>query len=196
MPEKSKKIVFKYSRLFCDVERFKDDNKEKMAEKGMGVIYTKDFENTITIPNNKYKNIVIKSYYDKHHNKLDKKVTDILNKYDKCILIDFHSYSDEMIQKLFNNANNPDICIGTDSFYTNEKLKDFTINHFKKYGYTVCENYPYSGTMIPNKYFNKKDNRLSSIMIEINKRVYLNNRDDYQKLKDCIEDYYNKLLSQ
>ncbi len=49
----------------------------------------------------KYKSIVIKSYYDKHHNKLDKIVSKILKKHNKCIIIDFHSSSDEMVNKLF-----------------------------------------------------------------------------------------------
>lgn len=49
-----------------------------MAKKGIGVIYTNDCDNIINIPNQKYKRKIIKSYYDKHHNKLDKIVTNIL----------------------------------------------------------------------------------------------------------------------
>ncbi len=30
-------IVFPYSRLFCDVERFRDDSLEEMAQKGMSL---------------------------------------------------------------------------------------------------------------------------------------------------------------
>lgn len=193
IPSKSNRLVFKYSRLFCDVEKFKDNSKETMSKKGMGVIYTNDCDNTITIPNKKYKNIVLKSYYDKHHNKLDKIVTTILNKYNKCIVIDFHSFSDELVEKLFNINNNPDICIGIDKTYTSEEFLNFTINHFKNYGYSVEINKPYSGTIIPNKYFNKKENRLSSIMLEINKRIYLNDKNNFNKLKQCIEDYYNEI---
>ncbi len=193
VPNYCTKLIFKYSRIFCDVEKFKDDSKEIMAKKGMGVIYTKDCENTITIPNKKYKNIIIKSYYNKHHNKLDKICKNILNKYGKCIIIDLHSYSDEMVERLFNCNNNPDICLGVDSFYTDQNLINMTIKHFKKYGYSVEINKPYTGTIIPNKYINKKDNRLKSIMLEINKRIYLNNKDDFSKLKNCINDYYQKL---
>ena len=193
IPNKCHNLVFKYSRLFCDVEKFKDDSKEIMAQKGMGVIYTNDCDNVITVPNKKYKRIVLKSYYDKHHNKLDKIVTNLLKKYNKCIIIDFHSFSDEMAIKLFNINNNPDICIGIDNAYTVEELTNITITHFKKYGYSVGINTPYSGTIIPNKYFNKKDKRLSSIMLEINKRIYLNSENDFYKLKQCINDYYEKI---
>lgn len=194
-PSKCHKLIFKYSRLFCDVEKFKDDSKEIMAKKGMGVVYTKDCDNIISIPSKKYKRKVLKSYYDKHHNKLDKLVTNILKKYNRCIIIDFHSFSDEMVKKLLDIDNNPDICIGIDKFYTDALLTNFTVNHFKKYGYSVEINKPYSGTMLPTKYFNKHDKRLSSIMIEINKRIYLKDKKEYYKLKNCIEDYYKKIQS-
>lgn len=38
---KFKKVVFPYSRVFCDVEKFADDSKEIMSKFGMGYIYTK-----------------------------------------------------------------------------------------------------------------------------------------------------------
>lgn len=193
IPSKCHKLIFKYSRLFCDVEKFKDDSKEIMSKKGMGVIYTKDCDNTIAIPNKKYKDKIIESYYNKHHDKLNKMVTNLLKKYNKCIIIDFHSFSDEMVYKLFNVAKAPDICIGIDNTCVNEELNNFTMNHFKEYGYSVEINYPYEGTIIPNKYFNKKDKRLSSIMLEINKRVYLNNNNDFYKFKQCLEDYCSKI---
>lgn len=193
IPDKCHKLIFKYSRLFCDVEKYKDDTKENMAEKGMGVIYTNDCDNIITKPNSKYKTKILKSYYDKHHNKLNKTVTNIINKHKKCIIIDIHSFSDEMVKKLFNIQNNPDICIGIDDNYYNLELTNLTIKHFKEYGYSIEINKPYSGTIIPNKYLNKTKTKLSSIMLEINKRTYLNNKTDFYKLKNCIEVYYKKI---
>lgn len=189
VPEGSKKLVFKYSRIFCDVEKFKDDSKEIMSEKGMGIVYTRDCDEEITTPNKQYKRKVIKSYYDKFHKKLDKLTTNILKKYGKCMIVDLHSYSDERVKKLFNSTNNPDICIGVDPFYTDQTLIDVTIEHFKKAGYLVEINKPYSGTIIPNKYLRVCDPRLKSIMIEINKRVYLDDPKDFQKLAGVIEEY-------
>lgn len=116
-PNNSNKLIFPYSRIFCDVEKFKDDKKEIMSKKGMGVLYTKDLDNTITIINKKHKNKVLKSYYDKYHNQLDKKVINIIHKYNKCLIIDLHSFSEEMVNKLFNIEDYPDICIGIDNFY-------------------------------------------------------------------------------
>lgn len=159
-------IKFDYSRLFCDVERFKDDSKEPMSKYGMGVIYEKNSlgEKFIEL-NDNYKNMIIKKYYDPHHKILDNKVTYLLNKYNKCYIIDLHSFSDEFVKQILKKVNNPDICIGYDESFSNKELIKNTINHFKKYGYTVKTNYPYSGSIIPNKYINKKNVSIYSIMI-------------------------------
>lgn len=193
LPNKCKNVTFKYSRLFCDVEKFKDDSKETMASKGMGFVYTNDCNGLICIPNNKYKNKIIKSFYNKHHNKLDKVVSNILNKYNKCLIIDLHSFSDEMVDILFNSKDNPDICIGVYDKDVNSLLLKFTLDYFNSWGYKVKVNYPYSGTIIPNKFINKNDDRLSSIMLEINKRIYINNIKDFNRLKECINIYYNQV---
>lgn len=67
------------------------------------------------------------------------------------------------------------------------------MNFFKEFGYNVKFNYPYGGTMVPNCCINKKNIHLDSIMLEINKRIYLNNEKQFEKLKDCINKYYKYL---
>lgn len=47
--------------------------------------------------------------------------------------------------------------------------------------------------MVPNCCINKKNIHLDSIMLEINKRIYLNNEKQFEKLKDCINKYYKYL---
>lgn len=192
-------IKFNYSRLFCDVERFNDDEKEVMSERGMGVVYTKDSNGEDFIKfNNDYKDRVINNYYEIHHKKLDNLTEQIVNKYGKCLIIDLHSFSDEFVEKMFNYRDNPDICIGYDSNFTDKDTLIFLQEHFTKYGYSVNVNYPYCGTIVPNKYFNNHNSKVNSVMIEINKRIYLDNnkylnKEKYNKLKKCIDDMYREI---
>lgn len=186
---KFKNIVkFGYSRLFCDVERYLDDSLEEMSKKGMGALYTKDSNGCVFIKYDKeYREKVIKKYYENHHNKLNNLTRNVLSKYGKCFIIDLHSFSDELVYKVLSLKDNPDICIGINESGYDKKLLEFTTSYFEKNGYSVKINYPYSGSLIPNV----KDNNIYSMMIEINKRVYLNN--NYNKFYKCMMDYYEKI---
>ena len=181
-------VKFNYSRMFCDVERYLDDSKEEMSKYGMGAIYTRDSNNKKFIKLNKeYRQFVIDNYYKKHHNNLDLMVEKLLNKYNDCFIIDLHSFSDEFVNKMFNKNNNPDICIGINKSNYDIDLLEKTINHFSSYGYSVMINYPYSGSIISNKYPSVK-----SIMIEVNKRVYSNDL-LFNNFHECMMKYYYML---
>ena len=182
-------VKFNYSRMFCDVERYLDDSKEEMSKYGMGAIYIKDSNGDKFIKLDKeYRQFVIDNYYKKHHNNLDLMVEKLLNKYNDCFIIDLHSFSDEFVNKMFNKNNNPDICIGINKSNYDINLLEKIINHFSSYGYSVMINYPYSGSIISNKYPDVK-----SIMIEVNKRVYLDNIEHYNKFHDCMKVFFDML---
>lgn len=175
---KFKKVVFPYSRVFCDVEKFADDSKEIMSKFGMGYIYTKThLGNHFFYPTEQHKKLIYDKYYIPHHNRLDEATSKSL-KNNKTILIDCHSFSQEIIMFKDKKDNLPDICIGFDNLYYNKNLTLFIKNYFENGGYSVKFNYPYSGTMIPNDYFKKINTNLYCVMIEIDKRLYLN---------DCLE---------
>ena len=180
-------IKFKYSRMYCDVERYIDDSKEEMSKYGMGVLYTKDSNGKLFVKNKRIGTKEIEIYKE-HHNRLDNMVEKILNECNECFIIDLHSFSDEFVYKMFNKNNTPDICIGINKSNYDINLLEKTINHFSNYGYSVMINYPYSGSIISNKYPEVK-----SIMLEINKRVYLHDSNEYNRFYDCMIEYY-KLL--
>lgn len=193
IPEKKCKILkADYSRLFCDVERFKEN--ELMEKYGMGIIYNKLYTGETFIKyDNNYKNSVL-AYYDSYHNKLDNMVKRIIDKYKVCYIIDLHSFSKEFVKRIFNYDNCPDICLGIENG-TDKYLLDLTINHFKEKGLNVMINYPYKGSIMPNMYFNS--NKISTLMIEINKDLYLNNdfinNEKFNKLKKIMNEYYEKV---
>ena len=126
---------------------------------------------------------------------LNKKVSNMIDKYNKCILVDLHSFSDLFIKKMFGKDGAPDVCIGVENKYTSILLGEQIVRHFKKDNYSVKINYPYEGSIIPNKYFAVYDERLDTIMIELNKKIYLNNNNKldkkkFNKLKRCFNKYF------
>lgn len=190
-----------FSRLFCDVERFKNDSLEEMSKYGMGVIYEKSYlgKEFIKVDQN-YKNKVISNYYDPYHKMLDDKVAENLKKFNRCYIINLHSFSEQFVNEVLKLDNLPDICLGYDLMNCDYNLLDITKKHFKRYGYRVMENYPYQGSIIPNKYYGLEDSSVFSLMIEINKNLYLSeNRvlveDKYLKLKECMDEYYEIISS-
>lgn len=184
-----KKVVAKYSRLFVDMERFENDNEEPMAKLGMGMIYTNSHSGEeISRPTQKHIKRA-KMEYHKHHDKLDKAVQKELTKYNKCLIVDCHSFSDELAESIFKTKDFPDVCIGYDNDFKDEKTINLIVQYFKELGYSVKENYPYSGSMVANVAYKNKDTRVKSVMIELNKRIYLNGNKkskNYNKLKKQI----------
>ena len=188
-------IIFDYSRVFCDVEKFADDSMEPMSKYGMGTIYTKTNNNEfIGNVTTEYKNYVLENVYYPYH----KDMTDIVNellKQDDVIMIDCHSFSKEIIMT-DTKSDLPDICIGINNDDSTElKLTSLVEEYFKSLGYSVKINYPYSGTMVPNN-LKKGDKNFYSLMIEINKNIYLENNEkskNFDKLKEQILNLFQKI---
>lgn len=170
-------IKAKYSRLYCDLERYKDDEKEIMSKIGQGYIYKKSMNGKSF---NRHLNINgidldkdIDSYYENHHNHLLKETRSILKQGKKVIILDLHSFSDEQAIYLGKEPPFPDICIGINKDFNNKKIIDDVINRIKEKGYSYQINYPYEGSIVPNELSIEERENITSIMIEVNKRIYL-----------------------
>jgi len=182
-------IIAEVSRLICDTERFLDANKEPMEKRGMGVVYTKTADGRpLREPDEKKRRYFIDKYYIPYHDRLNKAVASILEQYGKCLIIDCHSFSNEVpfIE------NGEDVCIGVDKYHTSEALSRYVINRFKSLGYTVEVNKPFAGAIVPMKYY-KKDKRVESIMFEINKRIYTQSEEQFTGLKKIIDEILTEL---
>lgn len=187
-----------FSRIYCDIERFPDEL-ESMFIKGMGIVYTHtDSGEQLRNISETKKQEIINNYYLPYHEDLSKKVFEKLNKYDNCLIIDCHSFNNIPTNRDIDQApNRPDICIGSDSFHTPPDLVEFLATYFTGLGYEVRVNSPYSGSLVPIHFYNK-DSRVQSVMIEINKRLYLdaNNQpveDNIKKLHSEIEKIYRMI---
>ena len=84
-----------------------------------------------------------------------------------------------------------EICIGTDNFHTPTSLKNDFINQFEKLGFSVAVNDPFSGAIVPKKFY-KRDSRARSLMIEVRRDLYMNEKKGkklrgFAKLHDSLE---------
>lgn len=190
-------IKSKYSRIACDMEKFVDDDKEIMAKYGLGVIYQNDLNNNLIFSNidKDYKNIMLGKYYYPYHKKLDKKVKKNL-KHHNVILIDCHSFSKDIIMDNTKKEDLPDICIGFDKKFCSQKLVDFACQYFNQLGYKTKVNYPYEGSIVPNCLIDLTNPKFQSIMLEINREIYLENLKpniNFKSLKLNIKRFINIL---
>jgi N-formylglutamate deformylase len=193
------KIVAPFSRIFCDVERFADDELEMMSKVGMGVLYEKlDSDDLLRKVSPELREKILTDYYWKHHNIFTTIVEKQLKRNCECLIVDCHSFPSTPLQKAINqNSNTPDFNIGTDSFHTPKKYIEASINYFKKLGYSLGVDWPYNGSIVPMKYY-QKEKRISSIMLEINRKLYLNEptnekSTEYNKTKKVVQGYLNLL---
>ncbi len=165
-------LIFPISRLVCDVERFRYDADEPMAEKGMGLAYTKCADGTPLRNVSPHKRAAIaRKYYDTHHEKFTDMVNEKLHECGRCIIIDGHSFSAEPLPYETDTLR-PDFCIGTDPFHTPKKLLQTCEMFLHGRGFEVEVNHPFSGTIVPMEHL-YSDVNVSSIMVEVNRRLYM-----------------------
>jgi len=177
----STSVIFEYSRFFCDVERFrKNDSMEKI---GQGVLYTHYNDEILRVPSEKT-NKEVYNLYDEHHKDLIKNIEKVKTLYPENIIVDCHSFSDK--------KNYPDFCIGYNDDISNDIKKLIKeIIQLLSQKYTVKTNFPYEGALIPDKY--NDDNTINSIMIEVNKKLYMKNEKKHDNFKQVQNDIYEVL---
>jgi N-formylglutamate deformylase len=168
-------LRFPISRLLVDVERFPDDADEPMSKVGMGMIYT------LTAYGKKLKRALqpheirnlVSQYYDPHHQALSAKMRNELENCGKALIVDCHSFPSKPLPcDIDQSIPRAEFCIGTDSFHTPRALIQITARSIKKMGYSVGINKPYSGSLVPIAFY-KKNRRVASIMIEVNRSLYM-----------------------
>lgn len=171
-------LIFPISRLICDVERFRSEKDELMSSRGMWVCYTKTSGmNVLKTITPDHKNEILAKYYDVHHRTLTEMVRTQLNHFGKCLIIDGHSFPSVKLAYEFDQepGERPEICIGTDDFHTPLWLKRKCMDAFQDLNYRVAENVPFSGSIVPLDFYNKQAN-VATVMIEINRKVYLDEK--------------------
>lgn len=163
------RYVCDFSRIFCDVERFLDQQQEKMNKYGRGFYYTNMYDGRhFRDENKRFEKYIIENYYLKYHDNLNNFIQNKINKNRIARIIDCHSFNEH---KLYfeDDVERPEICLGVDEKYTPQYLIDFIKLGFERYGLNVEINKPYSGSFYP---LNIKG-EFETIMIDINKKLYM-----------------------
>jgi len=176
-------VVHNVSRLVCDPERFLDPDEERMWQKGMGMYYirTSNGERMKRSPFSSREGLRVYGralqIYQEHHSRLAEAVRYQLRHFGKALLIDGHSFSASALPYEFDRnlrQVRPDICLGADTDFTPESLLAFAKEYFTQQGLRVAVNTPFAGTIVPEPFYSQKDKRVSSLMIEVNRSLYMN----------------------
>lgn len=170
--QNSDRVVQKYSRFIVDCERLPDDI-EPLYQEGYGICYTKDFDgNDLSIELPEKENML--QIYDEHHKELNFQVRKILPYIPVVFVVDCHSFGDDQVES------DIDFCFGFNDDFSNFEMLERMKAYLEEMGYKVGINAPYSNAIVPSDYYGNDEVR--SILIEVNKRLYLT--DDYQKSSD------------
>ena len=188
-------LVSPVSRLVCDMERFRDPEQEPMEKIGMGVCYRKKHDLTELAQIVKsHREMILKKYYDPYHERFSQLVDRTLHDHGSALILDCHSFSAVPLPyEPDQDPDRPDICIGIDDFHTPKKLIEDTEEFFGSRGYRTKLNSPYNGTIVTPEHL-KKTEKVMSIMLEINRGLYLkpgtNEKNEYfETLKQHIAEY-------
>ena len=194
-------IRFPVSRLVLDPERYLEDEKEIMASRGMGLIYTRDSEGRILRdgPSREERRRLVSRFYEPHHAALAQAVRMALDQHAFCLLIDCHSFPSQPLPcDIDQTPDRPDACIGTVPFHTPGWLEDMTADYLRGAGLSVGINQPYSGAMVPDQY-NGREISVNALMLEINRRLYLDEGSgeklsSFSQVSEVIHSLLRKLL--
>jgi N-formylglutamate amidohydrolase len=188
-----------FSRVFCDVERFENDEDEIMSKVGMGVLYESlDDGSLLRKVSPTLRSKIIRDYYWKHHNALLEEVDKQLNNDGSCLIIDCHSYpSTPLIRDIDQTSIRPDFNIGTDKYHTPQKLIDASIAYFEQKGFSIGVDWPYKGTIVPLAHY-QKNKKVNSIMLEVNRKLYLNEplnekSERFNEIKEIVKSYLESI---
>ncbi|WP_068546544.1 N-formylglutamate amidohydrolase [Thalassotalea crassostreae] len=191
-----KELVFPISRLLVDPERFYNDDDEPMSKVGMGVLYSRTATGAPLKDDkfikDEYRSELLGKYYFPHHKRLFDLVNENLSESIRVLIIDCHSFPSKPLpyeqERCYPRT---DICIGTDAFHTPKNVTEELKRGFINEGLSVAINKPFKGTITPIDFYQKNPN-VCSIMIEVNRAIYMNEKNitklkSFNKVKRIIQ---------
>jgi len=142
----------------------------------------------------------LNNIYDPYHKAITKEVQELINNFNKCLIIDVHSFpAIPLPYEVSQDIRRPHICLGTDPYHSPEDLIEFFQSFFKDINLTTEINKPFVGCYVPSKFLHR-EKRVKSIMIEINRKLYMNEatgekNDSFGEIKSNIRKLVNQIIT-
>ena len=186
------------SRLVVDVERFADDRLERCAAVGMGATYVKTCDgNPLRDLSSERRAELLDRYYWPHHRRLDEAAAERLACFGRCVILDAHSFPTGQLPTQVGFSAPLEIGIGTQPGHTSPELRALAEDFFRAHGFTVGVDIPFSGAIVPNRYFGKEF-RVQSLMIEVRRDLYMDEstaerHDGFVRIQAVLTDFRAEL---
>ncbi|MFC5804257.1 N-formylglutamate amidohydrolase [Streptomyces formicae] len=165
------RFVNTLSRLVVDPERF-PDGREEMEAVGMGAVYTRTTHREQLRPVDTDPRPLLGRYFHPYAEAMRAAVADRLYAAGRAVVVDVHSYPTRPLPyELHGEGPRPPVCLGTDPFHTPPGLLARAQEVFRGFGGTGLDS-PFAGTYVPLEFYGK-DPRVSALMIEIRRDVYM-----------------------
>lgn len=195
-------ICHTINRIVVDTERFEDDEVETMAAKGLGALYVKTYEGATLRAAISYekRQELLSLYFRSYHTALEELVTDAVDRFGHCLLLDCHSFgSIYAASPFYDSGSLPDLCLGTDKHHESQEVTQRVLDEAKRRKLTVSINYPYSGVVVPTRWYG--DSRVLAYMLELNKSLYLKSGStekgvDFLKVKFHVRELVKAMLDE
>lgn len=185
------------SRCYVDLERFLGDS-EEMNSVGMGAVYTHGIYGEPLYLDELPQDMIdqrLESIYHPYHAQLNALCEQTIEDFGYCMIFDIHSYNPRPLPfELHQGEPRNEIILGVNHHHSSLQQQHLIALYaaFSEAGYDVGVNTAYKGSLVPSDY--TEDPRVSSVMIEIRKDMYLDTNGVIESKAQRINDTLNTTL--
>jgi N-formylglutamate amidohydrolase len=168
-------FINRLSRLVFDPERFEDQRVETMDSVGMGAVYVRTSDGHRLRAESfspRDHEEILAQLFRPYARALSKSVAALLDEFDRCLLLDCHSFPMAPLPYEDKSLDRPDICLGYEPFHAPGELVGEIEDLLAASGLRVGHNTPFAGSYVPLPWY-RRDARVSSLMIELNRSLYM-----------------------
>jgi N-formylglutamate amidohydrolase len=154
-----------------DVERFPDEREEMLAV-GMGAFYTHGSQGQRIRPDSVMTDPALREFFDAYSLAFTDLVQRTVDAHGRAIIVDVHSYpTSPLPYEVHADEPRPQLDVGADDTHTSPELLAAVREAFGHLAVGVNESF--HGTYVPLRFYDARDARVQSVMLEIRRDVYM-----------------------